>query len=75
MPVKTIQVFSCDICSSDYNPKEVEVSEYTREVVEAIRIIGYYKPIDQSTSKYICRKCSNTILDTISNLKHNYLKD
>lgn len=69
MPIKITQTTYCDICSKEYNQKDVSVTEYSGEIVEAIKISGYYKPDSQCINRYICRACSNSILKLIENLK------
>lgn len=69
MPIKITQTTYCDICSKEYNQRDVSVTEYSGEIVEAIKISGYYKPDSQCVSRYICKTCSDSILTLIKNLK------
>lgn len=69
MPIKQIQVYECDICYKEYNPKDTQVHEYSGEFVTGIRIDGWYKPEKQAVNKYICKSCSSRLLSVIREIK------
>ena len=69
MAIKTVSVYECDICSSEYKP--AAVSERTPDIVSTIRIDGWYKPESQAVIKCICNTCSFEILKTIRKLENS----
>jgi len=69
MPVKNIWVYTCDICSSVYDPNSLDVSESSGDVCSSMRIDGLYKPEEHAKISCICKNCSNKIVEVVQQLK------